>query len=66
MQRPAYAKVLNVTEDLIVEGKVVAGNNVDAGVLLDLPVSKTKALGLGQQLGLRQLVGPVWTDELVS
>jgi hypothetical protein len=27
-----------VVEDVIVEGEVVAGDNIDAGILLNLPV----------------------------
>lgn len=54
-----YTKVLDVVEDLIVQGEVVARDDVDASILLDLPVSKTKALGLGQEIGLRDLATPV-------
>lgn len=46
-------------EDLVVQGEVVAGNDIDTGILLDLPVSKTKALGLGEEVGLRDLATPV-------
>jgi hypothetical protein len=46
-------------EDVVVEGKVVAGDDVDAGVLLDLPVGEAEALGLGEQVGLRELAAPV-------
>ncbi len=47
-------------KDLIVESKVVAGNDVDAGILLDLPVSKTKSLGLSKEIRLRDLATPVY------
>jgi hypothetical protein len=53
------AKVLDVRENLVVESKVIAGNDVDTGVLLDLPVSKSEPLGLGEQVGLRELAAPV-------
>jgi hypothetical protein len=56
-----YAKVLDVRENLVVQGKVVAGDDVDAGILLDLPVSQTEPLGLGKQLRLRDLSSPVCT-----
>jgi len=39
--RTTYAKVLDLVEHVVVESKVVAGNDVDAGVLLDLPVGQT-------------------------
>jgi hypothetical protein len=46
-------------QDLVVQGKVIAGNNVDAGILLDLPVSETQSLGLGEEVSLRDLATPV-------
>jgi hypothetical protein len=54
-----YTKVLDVREDLVVEGKVVAGDDVDTGILLDLPVSEAEPLGLGEKLGLGDLSTPV-------
>jgi hypothetical protein len=48
-----------VGEDLIVESEVIAGNDVDASVLLDGPVLKTEPLGLGEEVGLRELTAPV-------
>lgn len=47
-------------EDLIVESKVVGGNDVDTGILLDLPVSKTESLGLSEEVSLRDLATPVY------
>jgi hypothetical protein len=41
-----------VGEDLVVESKVVAGDDVDASILLNLPVGKTEALGLSEEVGL--------------
>ena len=55
-----YTEVLDVSEDVVVESKVVAGNDVDTGILLDLPVSKTQALGLSEEVRLRDLAAPVW------
>lgn len=46
-------------KDLIVESKVVGWDDVDTGILLDLPVSKTKALGFRQELLLGDLASPV-------
>jgi hypothetical protein len=54
-----YTKVLDVGEDLIIESKVIAGDNVDAGFLLDVPVLKTESLGLTEELGLGELASPV-------
>ena len=55
----AYIEHLNVVQDLVVEGKVVAGNDVGAGILLQLPVGSAKGLaGLDQRL-LRGLSAPV-------
>lgn len=50
---------LVVVEDLIVEGEVVAGNNIDTGILLDLPVLQTKTLALSEELIAGDLVSPV-------
>ena len=44
---------------MVVEGKVVAGDDIDASVFLDLPVLETETLGLVEQLVAGQLVGPV-------
>lgn len=46
-------------KDLIVESEVVGWDDVDTGILLDLPVSKTEALGLSQELLLGDLASPV-------
>jgi hypothetical protein len=55
----AYVEKLDVVENVIVEGEVVAGNDIDAGILLDLPVLETNALGLLQQIVLGDLASPV-------
>lgn len=46
-------------KDLIVKSEVVAGNDIDAGLLLDVPVLKAKSLGLAEQISLRELTTPV-------
>jgi len=51
-QRLTYTKVLNLMKNLVIQGKVVARNDVDAGIFLDLPVSKTQTLGLSEEIGL--------------
>ena len=48
-----------MAENLIVQGEVVAGDDVDASILLDLPVGETKPLGLGEELFLGELASPV-------
>lgn len=37
---------------MVVQGKVVAGDNIDTGILLDLPVCEPQPLGLGEEIGL--------------
>jgi hypothetical protein len=54
-----YTKVLDLMENLIVEGEVIAGDDIDASLLLDVPVLKTKSLGLAQELSLGELAAPV-------
>ena len=61
-----YTEVLDLVENLIVEGKVVAGDDIDAGLLLDIPVLKTKSLGLAQELSLRELAAPVCFSRLLQ
>lgn len=58
-EEETYTKVLDLVKDLIVEGEVVAGDDIDTGILLDLPVSKTETLGLVKEIGLRNLSTPV-------
>jgi hypothetical protein len=41
-----------VVEDMVIKGKVVAGDDIKAGLLLDLPVSETDTLALGEKLVL--------------
>jgi hypothetical protein len=44
---------------MVVESKVVGGDDVDTGILLDLPVGETESLALGEELLLRELAAPV-------
>lgn len=53
------AEELDVVKDLVVVSKVIAGDNVDTSILLDLPVLLTKPLSLSQKLITRDLVTPV-------
>lgn len=57
------AEVLDVVQDVVVESEVTAGDDIDTGILLDLPVGKTETLGLGNEIGLRDLATPVYTRE---
>lgn len=66
MERGTYAEVLDVAEDLVVQGKVVGGDDINTGILLDLPVSEPEPLGLGEKLILRDLAAPVWFAPLAS
>jgi hypothetical protein len=54
-----YTKVLDLVEDVVVESEVVAGDDVDTGILLDLPVSKAETLGLSKEVRLGDLSAPV-------
>lgn len=54
-----YVEELDVVEDMVIVGKVVGGDDVDAGILLDLPVGETEPLGLGEELILGELASPV-------
>jgi hypothetical protein len=49
-----------MSEDLIIESKVVARDDVDTGILLNLPVGETQTLGLSKEVGLRKLASPVF------
>jgi hypothetical protein len=57
-----YTEVLDVVQDMVVEGEVTAGDDVDASILLDLPVGETEALGLGEKLSLGDLAAPVYSQ----
>ena len=58
-ENKTYSEVLDLVENLIVEGEVIAGNDIDAGLLLNVPVLKTESLGLAEKLGLGELADPV-------
>lgn len=54
-----YTEVLDLVKNLVVECEVIAWNGVNAGILLDLPVSETESLSLSEKLGLGKLATPV-------
>ena len=63
MRRSVFRKTdveeLNMIENMIVKGEVVAGNDIDSSLLLDVPVLQTETLSLGEELILRELSTPV-------
>lgn len=61
----AYTEVLDMGKDLVIKSKVVARDDIDTGVLLDLPVGETETLGLSKEIGLRNIASPVWMYESV-
>lgn len=54
-----YGEHLDVVENVVVEGEVVAGDNIDTGVLLDLPVLETESLTLSEEIISGELTAPV-------
>jgi hypothetical protein len=55
----AYVEELDVVEKVIVESEVVAGNDIDTSILLDLPVLQSQTLALLDQVIAGELVSPV-------
>ena len=54
-----YPEILDMGEDLVVERKVIAGDDIDAGLLLNVPVLEAKSFGLGEEVSLGELSTPV-------
>lgn len=48
-----------MVEDVVIVGEVVGGDDVDTGILLDLPVGESEPLALSKEVGLGELVAPV-------
>jgi hypothetical protein len=48
-----------MVQELVVEAEVIAGNDVDTGIPLDLPVRKSESLAFCKKLLLRQFTAPV-------
>lgn len=46
-------------EDLIIESEIIARDEINAGVFLDLPMLQTKTLSLREQVLLRELTTPI-------
>jgi hypothetical protein len=55
----SYTKVLDVGQNLIIESEVIAGNDIDAGILLNVPMLETESFGLAKEFSLRELTTPV-------
>lgn len=55
-----------MVKDLVIESKVVAGNQINASILLDLPVLGTQTLALVEQLIARELSTPVGLSGLLQ
>lgn len=53
------AEELDVVQDLVVEGKVIAWNDVDASIFLDLPVFQSQSLSFRKQFFLGDLASPI-------
>ena len=61
-----YSEILNVGEDLVVEREVIAGDNINASLLLDVPVLETKSFCLGEEVSLGELSAPVCFSSLLQ
>ena len=55
-----------MVEDLVVEGEVIAGDDVDTSILLDLPVLLTESLSLRKQVITGELSTPVSLSGLLQ
>lgn len=53
-------------QNLIIESKVIAGNDVDTSVLLDLPVLQTESLALLEEILPGEGAGPVGLGGLLQ
>jgi hypothetical protein len=54
-----YSEELNVVQDLVVEGEVIAGNDIDSGLFLYLPVLQAQSFALAQQVVEWYLASPI-------
>ena len=53
------AEELMVVQNLVVEGEIIAGNDVDTCIFLDFPVGQPKPFAFGEKVLLRQFAAPV-------
>ena len=50
--QPTDPEKLDVVQNMVVEGKIIAGNTVDAGFFLYFPVFSTETLPFGKEVFL--------------
>ncbi len=55
----SYTEILDMMKNLIVQSEVIAGNDINACLLLDIPVLEAESLCLGEKVGLGDLSAPV-------
>lgn len=55
-----------MVKDLVIEGEVIAGDDVDTSILLDLPVLLTESLSLRNQVITGELSTPVSLSGLLQ
>lgn len=53
-------------ENLIVESEIIAGDDVDASLLLNVPMFETQSLCLAEELILGELAAPVSFGSLLQ
>lgn len=61
-----YAKVLNMSKDLIVKSEVVGWDDINTSLLLNIPVLKTESLCLCEEICLGNLATPVCFSGLLQ
>lgn len=54
-----YVEHLQVVQDMVVVGKVIAWYDIDTSILLNFPMLKSQTLAFLQQVLLAELAGPV-------
>jgi hypothetical protein len=57
-QNQTHSKQMDVVQDLVVEGEIIAGNDVDTSLFLKLPMVETQSFTLTQQFILLDLACP--------
>ena len=55
----AYSEVLDLVKNLVIESEVIAGNDIDTSLLLNVPVLQTESLCLSEEVSLGKLAAPV-------
>lgn len=65
-QIESYPEKLDVIENLIIESEVIAGDEINAGIFLDLPVLQSKTLALREEIIPREFATPVGFSGLLQ